>query len=153
MTKIGSKNNLYPHMYFTKYLMGTFRKPPWESDLNCEFSSLLIRRLKNYTKNQLQASQHTKIRRQNLIKQSSGCSEVTEDDHVAAGSSFGTETKNPSRSGRQFSLTKKKRKGSKFTAWNRETEQNGNHTPTELRRVSHEWQTNERTFPRGLKAT
>jgi hypothetical protein len=43
------KNSLYPHRHFTEHLVGTFRKSPRESDLNHEFSSLLIQRLKNYT--------------------------------------------------------------------------------------------------------
>jgi hypothetical protein len=49
MTKIKSKNNLYPHRHFTEHLVGAFGKSPRESDLNQELSSLLIRRLKNYT--------------------------------------------------------------------------------------------------------
>jgi hypothetical protein len=47
MTKIDSKNSLYAHRYFTEQLVDVFKKLPWESDLNHEFSSLLIRRLKN----------------------------------------------------------------------------------------------------------
>jgi hypothetical protein len=43
MTKINLKNSLYPHSHFTKHLMGTFEKSPWESDLNYESLSLLIR--------------------------------------------------------------------------------------------------------------
>jgi hypothetical protein len=42
-TEINSKNSLYPHMHFTKYLVGAFRKSPREKDLNHESSSLLIR--------------------------------------------------------------------------------------------------------------
>jgi hypothetical protein len=44
--KIGSKNNLYLHRHFTEHLVDAFRKPPWKSNLNHEFSSFLIRRLK-----------------------------------------------------------------------------------------------------------
>jgi hypothetical protein len=54
MMKIESKNNLYPHRYFTEHLMDAFEKSPWESDLNHKFSSLLIRWLKNYTEDHLQ---------------------------------------------------------------------------------------------------
>jgi hypothetical protein len=41
--KIGSKNSLYPHRYFTEHLVGAFEKSPRESDLNHKSSSLLIR--------------------------------------------------------------------------------------------------------------
>jgi hypothetical protein len=41
ITKIRSKNNLYPHRHFTKHLMNAFRKPPWENNLNHETLSLL----------------------------------------------------------------------------------------------------------------
>jgi hypothetical protein len=58
MTKIRSNNSLYPHRHFTEQLVGAFRKSPWESDLNQEPSSLLIRRLKNHTGIHL-ASIHT----------------------------------------------------------------------------------------------
>jgi hypothetical protein len=54
-TKIGSKNSLYPHSYFTEHLVGAFEKLPWESDLNHAPWSLLDRRLNNYTGNHLQA--------------------------------------------------------------------------------------------------
>jgi hypothetical protein len=59
-TKIRSKNSLYPHRHFTKHLVGTFGKPPRESDLNYEPSSLLDRRLKNYTGFTLQPSTHNR---------------------------------------------------------------------------------------------
>jgi hypothetical protein len=49
-TKIRSKNSLYPHRHFTEHLVGAFRKSPWESDLNHETSSFLIRQLNNYTR-------------------------------------------------------------------------------------------------------
>jgi hypothetical protein len=49
MTKIGSKNSLYPHKHFTEHLMDLFRKSPWNSDLNYETSNFSIRQLKNYT--------------------------------------------------------------------------------------------------------
>jgi hypothetical protein len=41
-TEIKSINNLYPHRHFTKHLVGAFRKPPRESNLDHETSSLLI---------------------------------------------------------------------------------------------------------------
>jgi hypothetical protein len=49
MTKIRSKNNLYPHRHFTEHLVDAFGKSPRESDLNHETSSFSIQRLKNYT--------------------------------------------------------------------------------------------------------
>jgi hypothetical protein len=52
MIKIGSKNSLYPHRHFTEHLV---EKLPRENNLNHEPSSLLDRRLKNYTENHLQA--------------------------------------------------------------------------------------------------
>jgi hypothetical protein len=58
MIKIGSKNSLYPHRHFTKHLMDVFGKSPWESNLNQEPSSLLIRWLKNDTGFPLQPSTH-----------------------------------------------------------------------------------------------
>jgi hypothetical protein len=48
-TKIESKISLYPHSHFTEHLVGAFGKPPQESDLNHESSSLLIQWLKHYT--------------------------------------------------------------------------------------------------------
>jgi hypothetical protein len=39
MTKIGSKNSLCPHRYFTKHLVGAFEKSPRKTDLNHETSS------------------------------------------------------------------------------------------------------------------
>jgi hypothetical protein len=48
-TKLDSKNSLYPLSHFTEYLVGVFRKLPRKSDLNHEYSSLLIQRLKNQT--------------------------------------------------------------------------------------------------------
>jgi hypothetical protein len=39
MTKIESRNSLYPHMHFTEHLVGAFRKSPRENDLNKEPSS------------------------------------------------------------------------------------------------------------------
>jgi hypothetical protein len=36
------KNSLYPHRYFTEHLVDVFRKLQQESNLNHEFSSLLI---------------------------------------------------------------------------------------------------------------
>jgi hypothetical protein len=62
--KIGSRNNLYPHKHFTKQLVTTFRKSPQESDLNHEFSSLLIQRLKRFTENSLRCSTQKFIRKQ-----------------------------------------------------------------------------------------
>jgi hypothetical protein len=60
------KNSLYPHRHFTKHLVGTFRKSPRKSDLNYESSSLLIRRLKNYTGFEyLQRFTHTRTREKN----------------------------------------------------------------------------------------
>jgi hypothetical protein len=41
MIKIGLKNSLYPLSHFTKYLVGVFRKSPWDCNLDREFSSLL----------------------------------------------------------------------------------------------------------------
>jgi hypothetical protein len=58
MTKIDSKNSLYPHMHFTEHLVDVFRKSLRESDLNHKFSSLLIRRLKNNTGLHLQQFAH-----------------------------------------------------------------------------------------------
>jgi hypothetical protein len=46
MTKIESKNSIYPHMHFTEHLVGVFRKPPWKCNSDYETSSVLIRRLK-----------------------------------------------------------------------------------------------------------
>jgi hypothetical protein len=43
MTKIKMKSSLYPHRHFTEHLMDVFGKSPWESNLNHESSSLLIR--------------------------------------------------------------------------------------------------------------
>jgi hypothetical protein len=60
MIKIDLKNSLYPHRHFTEHLVSTFRKSPWESDLNHESSSLLIWWLKNYTEYSLQPSTHKK---------------------------------------------------------------------------------------------
>jgi hypothetical protein len=60
-TKIGSKNNLYPHRHFTEQLVGTFGKSPRESDLNQKSSSLLTRRLKNYINISLQQFTHNII--------------------------------------------------------------------------------------------
>jgi hypothetical protein len=54
MTKIESKNSLYPHNHFTEHLMGAFGKSSWKSDLNHKSSSLFNRWLKNYTCNTLQ---------------------------------------------------------------------------------------------------
>jgi hypothetical protein len=63
-TEIGSINGLYPHKYFTEYLVDVFMKSPWESDLNQELSSLLIGRLNNYTGITCNDS-HNQIRRKN----------------------------------------------------------------------------------------
>jgi hypothetical protein len=38
MTKIRSKNSLYPHSHFNKQLVDAFRKPPRESNLNHKIS-------------------------------------------------------------------------------------------------------------------
>jgi hypothetical protein len=61
MTKIGSKNSLYPHRYFTKHLVDAFGKSPRESDLSQETLSLLIWQLKNHTGDHLQRFTHSKI--------------------------------------------------------------------------------------------
>jgi hypothetical protein len=47
MTKIVSKNSLYPHKHFTEYLVGVFRKSPRESNLNYKTSKFSIRQLKS----------------------------------------------------------------------------------------------------------
>jgi hypothetical protein len=39
MTKIKSNSNIYRHKYFTKHLVGAFRKSAWKSDLNNKSSS------------------------------------------------------------------------------------------------------------------
>jgi hypothetical protein len=57
--KIKPKNNLCPHNHFTEQLVVTFRKSPRDSNLNHESSSLLIQRLKNDTRNNLQQSKIT----------------------------------------------------------------------------------------------
>jgi hypothetical protein len=58
MTKLDSKNSLYPLSHFTKHLMDVFRKLPRKSNLNHESSSLLIRQLKNLTGFTLQPFTH-----------------------------------------------------------------------------------------------
>jgi hypothetical protein len=55
-TKIRSKNSLYPHRHFTEHLVGAFRKPPRECNLNCKTSRFSIRQLKNKTGLHLQQS-------------------------------------------------------------------------------------------------
>jgi hypothetical protein len=49
MTKINSKNSLYPLRYFTEHMVGVFRKLPQENDLDHESLRLLIRWLKDTT--------------------------------------------------------------------------------------------------------
>jgi hypothetical protein len=63
MTKIGSKNSLYPHSHFTEHLIGAFEKSLRESDLNQESSSLLICQLKSYTGFSLQRFKQQQIAR------------------------------------------------------------------------------------------
>jgi hypothetical protein len=50
MTKIDSKNSLYPHRHFIEQLAGVFRKSRRKNNFNHESSSLLIRRLKSKTR-------------------------------------------------------------------------------------------------------
>jgi hypothetical protein len=54
------KNSLYPLRHFTEQLVGAFRKPPWEYNLDRESSSLLNRQLKSNTGNPLPTN-HTEI--------------------------------------------------------------------------------------------
>jgi hypothetical protein len=63
MIKIGSKNSLYAHRYFTEHLVNAFGKIPLESNLNHESLSLLIWWLKNYTDISLQWFTHKNLKR------------------------------------------------------------------------------------------
>jgi hypothetical protein len=49
MTKINSKNSLYPFSHFTEHLVDVFKKLPRENDLDHESSRLLIWWLKSTT--------------------------------------------------------------------------------------------------------
>jgi hypothetical protein len=59
-------NSLYYHRYLTEHLVTVFEKPPRESDLNHEPSSLLIQRVKNHTGDHMQSSRIRKSRHTGL---------------------------------------------------------------------------------------
>jgi hypothetical protein len=80
MTKIGSKNNLYPHRYFSEQLVDAFEKSPRESNLNHESSSLFIRWLKRYTNISLQQFIHRNKHKTNQIRPKSN---LTDREHWA----------------------------------------------------------------------
>jgi hypothetical protein len=57
--KIESRGSLSPHMHFTKRLVGVFKEPPRENNLDIENLSFLIRQLKNMTEMSYYYNPHT----------------------------------------------------------------------------------------------
>jgi hypothetical protein len=49
MIKIRSKNGIYSHSHFTEQRVSTFKKSPWENNLNHKSSNLLIQWFKSFT--------------------------------------------------------------------------------------------------------
>jgi hypothetical protein len=68
ITKIDSKNSLYPHKHFIEHLVDAFEKSPRENNLNHESSSLLIRRLKNKYRHPLQQFTHRSTQKSKPLK-------------------------------------------------------------------------------------
>jgi hypothetical protein len=85
MIKNRSKNSLYPHSHFTEHLLDAYGKSPWEHNLNHEFSSLLIRRLNNYTEMSSCNNPYTRTRQIDESMHHSSKDNTAEENRAAPG--------------------------------------------------------------------